>query len=104
MVEREKLPRPTFIKIDVEGAEGDTVEGLMPILPRTARLFIAMHTREADVQCVKLLSDAGWECLPSQALARCRTGEWRSDPDLFCIGPDAANRDVDTAALRRANF
>ena len=104
MIDREHLPSPTFIKIDVEGAEGDTVAGLMPILPRNARLFIAMHTAAADAQCVQLLAGAGWECVASTPLQDCRTGVWQSDPDMFCMGPDYRQRHADLAALRAANF
>jgi FkbM family methyltransferase len=104
MVQRDSLPLPTFIKIDVEGAEGDTVAGLIPVLPRNARLFIAMHSAAADAQCQQLLSRAGWECVASKPLQRCRGGEWVSDPDMFCMGPDYAGRDADRATLRRADF
>jgi FkbM family methyltransferase len=95
---------PTFVKIDVEGAEAGTVAGLLSALPRTARLLIAMHGREVDAQCSALLAGAGFELVPSRALERSRAGGWVSDPDLFCIGPDHPGRERDIGLLRAAGF
>ena len=95
---------PTFMKIDVEGAEADTLTGTMSVLPGNARLFIAMHDRAADARCTELLRGAGYTLVPSKELTECRRGDWQSDPDLFCIGPDASDRDGDIARLKAANF
>ena len=97
-------PPPTFMKIDVEGAEGSTIEGTLSVLPRNARLFIAVNGREADARCQELLGAAGFEMVPSRALERSRQGPWRSDPDLFCFGPECEARDRDRALLRAAGF
>jgi FkbM family methyltransferase len=97
-------PAPTFLKIDVEGAEAGTVAGVLPVLPRTARLLIAMHDREVDARCSEMLAAAGFELVPSRALERSRAGDWVSDPDLFCIGPDHAGRERDLGLLRAAGF
>lgn len=104
MVQDHGAAPPTFLKIDVEGAEGAAVQGLMPILPRNARLFIAMHSADADAACTRTLGDAGWHCIPSRALVECRTGTWRSDPDLFCIGPEHGRAADDMRNLDRAKF
>jgi hypothetical protein len=95
---------PTFVKIDVEGAEADTLSGLLPILPPSARLFIAMHNRVVDQQCTEMLSNAGFACHPSNELRVSRDGEWRSDPDLYCVGPAYAARAQDLATLERHHF
>jgi FkbM family methyltransferase len=97
-------PAPTFVKIDVEGAEEGTLAGLLAVLPRDARLLIAMHRREADSRCEQMLHEARFLTVPSRALVRCREGEWVSDPDLFCIGPDTRHRAEDLELLRAANF
>lgn len=95
---------PTFVKMDVEGAEGEAIEGLLDVLPRTARLVIAVHGREADERCTAALGSAGFELVASRALERSRRGPWSADPDLFCIGPDATGRERDLATLRDAGF
>ena len=97
-------PAPTFMKIDVEGAEPDVLGGALPVMPRDARLLIAVHGREADERCAALLEQAGFELVPSRALERSRRGRWDGDPDLFCIGPDDAQRDLAHTLLRRSGF
>ena len=104
LVAQGDCPPPTFMKIDVEGAEADTLAGALPIIPRTARLMIAMHNAAADERCTALLRDAGFEMTPSRALERCRVGPWRADPDLFCTGPEAAHRSRDVESLRSTGF
>ena len=95
---------PTFLKIDVEGAEAAALAGTLAIIPRNARMLIAMHAREQDERCTALLEAAGYELVPSAALKACRTGRWRADPDLFCIGPDHDGRDHDLSMVRAADF
>jgi FkbM family methyltransferase len=95
---------PTFMKLDVEGAEADALAGALDVLPQSARLLIAVHNREADARCTTLLRAAGFELAASHALERCRRGAWRSDPDLFCLGPEAAGRERDVMMLRAADY
>ena len=97
-------PAPTFLKIDVEGAEGDTLAGLLPVLRRDARIVIALHNADADARCSTLLTHAGFQLVPSRALEQARRGPWRADPDMFCIGPDVTDRERDLALLRAAEF
>lgn len=101
LVRQGVLPAPDVVKIDVEGAEADVVEGAMPILPRGARLLIAMHARDADARCAALLAEAGFAMVASPALSLCRTGEWSSDPDLFCAGPECSGRAEDMTLFER---
>ena len=95
---------PTFVKLDVEGAEADALVGALGVFPTHARLLIAVHGREADARCSAILRDTGFELVPSRALARCRTGQWESDPDLFCIGPTATGGEADRALLDAMGF
>jgi FkbM family methyltransferase len=95
---------PSFVKIDVEGAEGVALGGLMPVLPPAARLLIAVHGAEADRQCQAVLAPARFRQVPSRALLESRAGEWRSDPDLYCAGPAWEELDRDEALLRAAGF
>lgn len=79
---------PTFVKIDVEGAEGAVLEGALPVLPSTAVLVVALHSALADQHCTRLLRAKGFTLLPSAALSRARHAGWSGDPDLLCIGPE----------------
>ena len=97
-------PPPTFLKIDVEGAEADTLAGCLSVLPRDARLVIAVHGPEVDERCTALLEAAGYLLTASRELDRCRRGAWRGDPDLFCTGPEARGCDRDLRALRAMGF
>ncbi|MBC8086983.1 MAG: FkbM family methyltransferase [Phycisphaerae bacterium] len=95
---------PTFVKMDVEGAEAHTMRGLLPILPRSARLFIAMHNANVDLECTAMIKAAGFSCHQSRDLQQSRKAEWRSDPDLFCVGPEYGRRAEDLASLERHDF
>ena len=97
-------PAPSFVKIDVEGAEPATVAGVLGVLASSARLLIAIHGRESDERCTALLEAAGFHLVPSRGLEQCRRGPWRGDPDLFCIGPTAPSADRDLAYLRASGF
>lgn len=95
---------PTFMKIDVEGAEADVLAGALEIVPSNARLLIAVHGRVADEHCTSLLERAGFEIIPSEALRASRQGPWNADPDAFCIGPDVMDRRLCVERLRAVGF
>lgn len=97
-------PAPTFAKIDVEGAEGRLIQGLIDSLPAHVRLLIAMHSAEADHACTTLLARRGFELIPSRRLVASRHGAWLSDPDLVCIGPTYTSRTELRERLRRQCF
>lgn len=96
---------PTFVKIDVEGSEGDVLEGALPILSQ-AVILVAIHSATADQQCTRLLEANGFELFPSRALTlnRARHSGWRGDPDLLCIGPDHRDEGRITRLLETGYF
>lgn len=104
LVRSEGLPAPTFVKMDVEGAEADALRGAMEILPAVARLLIAVHSRETYRDCVALLERAGYEVVDSPRMPDRRTGVWCGDPDIFAIGPAYADRERDRSVLRECGF
>jgi FkbM family methyltransferase len=89
---------PSFVKIDVEGAEGEVAEGLGAELPGSAGLLIAVHSAAADRKCCAALAAHGFELVPSPGILSSRRSGWGSDPDLLCLGPDYA-RDGSTERL-----
>ena len=95
---------PSFIKIDVEGAEAEVLKAGAALLGPETRLIIAMHHREADAACTALLTAAGFRLAPSRQLAAMRTTNWDGDPDLYCAGPAWPHWDEDLTLLREAGF
>lgn len=90
--ENGSLERPDVMKIDVEGAEGDVLEGAVDILPDHARVIVAVHSRDADDACHSVLRAHGFVTRPTPELARARSGDvaWPGDPDLVAVGPDGS--------------
>lgn len=87
LVDSGECRQPTFMKIDVEGAEGDVIDGARRVLPPHARLLIAVHSAEADRHCCSVLDDLDFDLHPSRGLRTARQGPWRGDPDLLGAGP-----------------
>lgn len=104
LVRSGECPPPTFVKVDIEGAEADFVEGATDVLPADSRLLIAVHGRETDRKCIRALADAGFYLIASRELSRNRTRRWHADPDLFAIGPCYGEIERDRLLLRRHGF
>jgi FkbM family methyltransferase len=79
---------PTFVKVDVEGAEGSVLGGMIETLRIDTILLIAVHSRDAYHDCTRHLATAGFTVLKSRALCASLDGTWRSDPDMLCLGPE----------------
>lgn len=81
------LPRPSFAKIDVEGAEADVLRALLGALEPTARLQVAVHSHDAFKGCRALAEQYGMQMVPSIKLREClERGRWHGDPDLLLLG------------------
>lgn len=104
LVRSGECPAPTFMKIDVEGAEGEVVEGAAAVLPPDACLLIAVHSAEADRKCTSIARALGFELLASRALKDARRGAWRGDPDLLCLGPKRRRPPAGPELLAEAGF
>lgn len=87
LVQAGEAVAPTFVKIDVEGAEAEVLAGMMGVLPPEACLLIALHSAAVDEECVRLLRTHGFEQIASTRLEEARRTSWSGDPDLFCMGP-----------------
>lgn len=99
---REGATPPTFLKLDVEGAEASVLKGAADYLSASGAVFVALHSRESWRQCAALLRAADYRLLPSARLRRYRrrSGSWNGDPDLLALGPER----VEPSGLRRLSF
>jgi FkbM family methyltransferase len=60
-----RLPRPNFIKMDIEGAEADALRGAIGVL-RDCRptILLSTHGHEVHVECESLLKELGYRLRP----------------------------------------
>lgn len=98
------IPAPTFVKVDVEGAEADLLQGAGDLLRRNARLVIAMHSRDVFAQCAAILRAAGNSLVESRALSACEGADWIGDPDLYSAGPARTDKAREADELRAVGF
>ena len=101
------LEVPSFVKVDVEGAEASFLRGAVPRFRPDTRLLIAMHSAQAYRDCVAVLEPLGYTIIASRdAAAGLAHPEkpWPSDPDVYCAGPGHAGLEQDRAALRALDF
>jgi hypothetical protein len=57
-----RLPTPTLVKIDTEGAEARILQSGPRLLQnRAARFLIETHSRELEESCLRLLHSAGYQ-------------------------------------------
>lgn len=99
-----KAQAPTFMKIDVEGAEADILRAGLPHLGRATRMLIAVHSQAVCDQCVQLLSDAQFRSVESEQLRRYRSTGFHGDADLFAYGPEHAHAQRDVERLNSLGF
>jgi hypothetical protein len=105
LVRKGVSPPPTFVKIDVEGAEAGVLRGLIDVLKPAARLFVAMHSHAVYHECVELMRGAGFAVYPSTEVERAaQAASWSGDPDVFFVGPAWRGTDQDLRMLRAAGY
>jgi FkbM family methyltransferase len=86
-------PFPTFLKIDVEGAEGLVLEGAAPFLSDAMRrnalptMIVSVHNEPLYLRCLELLKALGYRVLGSNRLSDFlgRADKWVGDPDLLAV-------------------
>lgn len=98
-----EVGEPTFVKLDVEGAEEELMDDVPDLLPPDGVAFVALHSAAADRRARSVFSRHGFELVPSARLRRYRNREngWPGDPDLLAVGPE---RSVRAESLRRLPF
>lgn len=94
-----EAPAPTFLKIDVEGAELELLHGAARLLANEPQLLIILSTHTAALHdaCSALLRAAGFVIIETSAVALARAEGWASlgDVDLLAYRPA---REVSAAA------
>ncbi len=83
---------PTFLKIDVEGAEASVLRGAEKALDRSDMLvLVSIHSPDQYAACLRLLTDRGYCLEESPALRRAVENRWAGapppDPDLLAFRP-----------------
>ena len=95
---------PTFVKMDVEGAEADAVAGVIDALGGRARMLIAVHAAVAYERLRQVLHAAGYAMLASPELRANQSRTWVADPLLYCSGPAWEGGAADRQYLAAAGF
>lgn len=91
---REGLPRPTVLKIDIEGAEDRALRGAradleaMP-LDDLPSIMCAVHNPEQFQLCRHALKELGYHVVGARWFGEHLSGatRWRGDPDILAIPP-----------------
>lgn len=103
LVEEHGLPRPTVLKLDVEGEEAAVLRGAGPLIGGDLALLISTHGRELYEECRALLLERDFRVFDSweAATRRVSGAPWASDHDLLAIGPA---RVVDEVAIKNSSL
>jgi hypothetical protein len=95
---------PTFLKVDVEGAEADLLSRGIRALDPATRLVLAVHSADLYHVCAGLLESAAYRTYESTRLRRYRNSSWRGDADLVAFGPTYSWTDGDFEALQALDY
>jgi FkbM family methyltransferase len=88
LVERDALPAPTWLKLDVEGAEADLLEGAARALVTVQVALVATHNPEAHERSLRLLESAGFAChIPDRSRAALESSFEKFDlePEILAL-------------------
>lgn len=95
------LRAPTFLKIDVEGAEARVLKGAGESLYAPDRaILVATHSKESFEECAGILKQSGFRVIESGEVEDLRRRSWtgRGDPDLLALGSErSVSEDLLTA-------
>lgn len=99
---REGLPRPTFVKADIEGAEADMLGAATDALASVEVIMVAVHSESLYERCVSILQRAGFEVYRDVRIKDFIAeppARWRWDPDVIGVRPELADRRSSIARL-----
>lgn len=99
LIEHDGMAPPTFVKIDVEGAESQVLRGAGDYLFDPERVvLVATHSKKNYEECTAILAGCGYRMVESGEMDDIRRRDWvgRGDPDILAIGP---GREIPEQAL-----
>jgi len=92
------------MKIDVEGAEWDVLEGAgQHLFGPSMAILVATHSAELHHKCLALLSQFDFRIIESGKVTLARTDGWQSveDPEIIALGPERVIAESDIEFFRR---
>lgn len=101
---REGIPSPTFLKVDIEGAEAEFLRGATHALEGTEIAVISVHRTAAYHDCVSQLASAGFVLHRDVRTTQfCDTQNrwWSPDLDLIAVRRHAGERRAKIAELQQ---
>jgi FkbM family methyltransferase len=100
-----ELPSPDFLKIDVEGAEIELLQGAARLLTgnRPLTIVLSTHSLEMHDQCCEVLRSAGFSIVETAAVDIARREGWAAlgDVDLLAWRPAGTVNSEAQEAFRR---
>jgi hypothetical protein len=98
---RDGLPSPTFLKVDIEGAEAGMRRGAADALATVEVMTVAVHDQQLYEQCVSILQHAGFDVHQDVRIRHWieEPTRWEGDPDLVAVRAACARRARDIANL-----
>lgn len=94
-------PAPTVLKVDVEGAEAEVLEGAGEHRSAVELMFVAVHNRSAYRDCRRILDAAGYRVVEGRKMRRFTAGgeRWAGDADLVAWRDRRALQAAEVEAL-----
>ena len=102
LLEKFELRAPDFLKLDVEGGEGDVVEAAAEHLGPTSCALVAIHSMENYRRVTGAFESIGFVVHDSAGARRLKAteaGTWGEDPDVLAVGPEMDELDGEVSQL-----
>ena len=102
LLQKHELRPPDFLKLDVEGGEGDIVEAAAEHLRPTSRALVAIHSMDNYNRVREAFESVGFVVYDSAGVRQLKAteaGTWGEDPDVLAVGPAAGELDGEVREL-----
>jgi len=91
LMQNESLPRPSVLKIDVEGSEADVLRGGIEFLSPAMLIWISVHGHDLYQECRTLVSSRSMQIFESAKIRRAAASpaeRWGSDKEMLAVGSE----------------